>query len=97
MITIPSDHKFKRKVSRWSSFGKDGKGPMVCRPVQELSDSHLVAIIQHVNENNKLFAPSTIKLMKDELAYRVLHNIKVKDYDTPKRNRRKLSRKNTNS
>lgn len=74
-------HALKRQKEKWGSFGRLGDKPLKWRLIKDLSDSHLLRIIQHVKDNISHFGYYTLKLMEDEQKYRTDNYIFIPDYE----------------
>lgn len=74
-------HALKRQKEKWGSFGKYHDKPMTVRYIKDLSDSHLLHIIQWIKDNIQCYDYKTLRLMEDEQKYRTDNYIFVKDYE----------------
>jgi hypothetical protein len=66
-VLMSDPHEKRRLAFFWRSFGKDGKGPIQTRPLAELSDNHIEAILETQLQIRGRY-PET--LMLAELEYR---------------------------
>ena len=66
-VYMSDDHTDKRVAFMWTSYGKEGRGPMLTRPLAELSDNHIEAILETQTQIRGTYVET---LMHDELEYR---------------------------
>lgn len=62
-------HEKIRTAKFWGSYGKDGKGPRVLLALQDMEDSHLVAIL---TTQTRIMGTPLEKVFKDEMDFRKL-------------------------
>ena len=74
------NHLIDRNTVIWKSLGKYGRGPIRETLVKELSDEHLMKIIEFINRNPEPYNPELLKFMEDEVIYRDDNNIHVFEY-----------------
>ena len=65
----------------WGTFGKYGDKSVRWIKVCDLSDSHLLHIIEHIQIHMDQFGEATLKLMRDEARYRTVNHIFIDEYD----------------
>jgi hypothetical protein len=76
------DHEIARQKVSWTSFGKFHDEPAQTRLICELSDSHLLHIIEWIKDDNHgSYCNSILRLMIAESAYRCKNYIFVKEYE----------------
>lgn len=76
-----NDHIVDRNIIKWGSYGKFGNQPVRWTLVKDLSDSHLMRIVEHL-KNRDLFNTNTLRLMEDEVRFRTKNLIFVPEsYD----------------
>lgn len=76
-------HLKERETVKWGSYGKLGDKPIRWTLVKDLSDSHLMRIVEHLTQRkavNYLPDPYTLDLMKTEVTYRTNKFIFIEDY-----------------
>ena len=71
------NHIIDRNIIEWGSFGKYGNEPMRKTLIRDLSDSHLMRIVEMVESNVGFYTEDIIKLMKDEVSFRTKNHIFV--------------------
>lgn len=79
------EHESIRETFTWGTYGRDGKDPLKHILVKDITDEHLVNIINHIKERiaqwesvsgvTELKNP-TLDIMKNEMEYRLLNNFK---------------------
>lgn len=69
-----------RNQVKWGSYGKLGNEPLKWRLVKDLSDSHLLHIIEHLKQRDLKCTGAILRLMQEEAAYRYTQNIFVDEY-----------------
>ena len=72
------NHLTDRHTVIWRSLGKYGRGPIRETLIKELSDEHLMKIIEFINRNPQCYA--ILYLLEDEVIYRADNNIHVIEY-----------------
>jgi hypothetical protein len=68
ILEITGKHLLDRTVVRWGSYGKYGDKPLRWTIIQDISDSHLMRIVEHLK-----YRPACndmLQLMKNEVTYR---------------------------
>jgi len=74
-------HPKDRDTVEWTSLGKFGKGPVRRVLVKDLSDEHLMKILEFMNRKDTYNYPSSIQeFMESEVIYRVENNIHIPEY-----------------
>lgn len=73
-------HPLDRDTIEWTSLGKFGKGPIRTIVVSQLSDGHLMKIIEFIERNNSNRQSDIKTFLEDEVIYRVTNNIHVDEY-----------------
>ena len=74
------NHIVDRNLIKWESFGKYGNEPVKYTLIRDLSDSHLMRIVEWI-KGNPHYHPEILKLMKDEVKFRIKNLIFVPDYE----------------
>lgn len=74
------NHLEERETLRWKSIGKFGKGPVREILIKDISDEHLMKIIEFIGRNIEHYKNGIKELMEDEVIYRVEHKISVPEY-----------------
>jgi len=74
------NHVVDRNLIKWGSFGKYGNEPIKYTLIRDLSDSHLMRIVEWVKDNPH-YHPDILRLMKDEVKFRIKNLIFVPDYE----------------
>jgi hypothetical protein len=75
--TLMYNHPIERTKITWETYGIDGKGPPRRILVKDLTNSHLINIIKHINDNPKYYNQDCVVFIRTELLYRRTHNINV--------------------
>jgi hypothetical protein len=76
------NHIVDRNLIEWGSYGKYGNKPLRQTLIKDLSDSHLLHIIEHIKINNHVFGTDILRLMQEEATYRTKNYIFVPEtYD----------------
>ena len=70
------NHLEARKHFKWGTYGKNGDEPLRYIIVKDLENSHLENIISHIKEFPANYDPAFLRLLEEELAYRVLKSFK---------------------
>jgi hypothetical protein len=70
------NHLEAREHLKWGTYGKNGNEPLRYIIVKDLENSHLQNIISHIKELPADYDPALLRLMEEELAYRVLKSFK---------------------
>lgn len=65
------NHIVDRNIVEWTSFGINGNDPPRKTLIKDLSDSHLTNIIKWVEVRTNSYGVGILKLMMDELNFRV--------------------------
>lgn len=74
-------HILERETFSWTSLGKFGKGPIRKTILKDISDEHLMKIIDFIPRNPRAYEGSeTLTIMENEVIYRVENNIQVPEY-----------------
>jgi hypothetical protein len=73
-------HAQIRGVKKWGTFGRYGNEPLKWIFIKDLSDSHLLHIIQHIKDNIRHFGYYTLKIMEDEQKFLTDNYIFISDY-----------------
>jgi hypothetical protein len=76
-------HDELREVFQWGTYGRNGDEPLRFIYLKEISDNHLVNIINHIKSLNHYDEGRTISYFRNEMVYRELNNISVSDYGKP--------------
>lgn len=71
------NHVVDRNIIEWGSFGKFGNEPMRKTLIKDLSDSHLMRIVEMIENNLNYYNEDILKLMKEEVAFRAKNHIFV--------------------
>lgn len=80
MKTYAEHHIIERNKFKWGSFGKFGDKPVKYTLLRDISDSHLMRIIEHLKY--RPLCEDTLKLMQQEVTFRVKNYIFVPEsYD----------------
>lgn len=74
------NHIIDRNLIKWGSFGKYGNEPVKYTLIRDLSDSHLMRIVEWIKDNSH-YTPEILKLMKAEVKFRIKNLIFVPDYE----------------
>jgi hypothetical protein len=74
------NHLLDRHTVIWRSLGKYGRGPIRETLIKELSDEHLIKIIEFINRNPQCHDLYIRYLLEDEVIYRADNNIHVFEY-----------------
>jgi hypothetical protein len=64
------NHIIDRNLIEWGSYGKFGNKPLRKTLVKDLSDSHLLRIIEHIKMRKLSCDESILKLMEEEAKFR---------------------------
>jgi hypothetical protein len=73
-LYLTDPHEKLREAVSWGTYGKEGKDPLRHVKIKDMSDEHLNAVIIYPN-----VVPWMVKIMQDELEYRVNFNISITD------------------
>ena len=75
-LSVPITAPFEdiRQAFEWGSYGIDGNQPISYKPLSQLSDDHIAAILKYVAVSTQVEL-----LFKQEQAYRTANNISIKD------------------
>ena len=74
-------HILERETFSWTSLGKFGKGPIRKTILKDISDEHLMKIIDFIPRNPRAYEGSeTLTIMENEVIYRVENNIQIPEY-----------------
>ena len=65
------NHIVDRNIVKWTSFGINGDEPPRKTLIKDLSDSHLMNIINWIGERHNSYGEATLNLMIEELNFRV--------------------------
>lgn len=71
------NHIIDRNLVEWGSYGKYGNQPLRMTLIKDLSDSHLLHIIEHIKMRKLSGDANILKLMQDEAEYRTKNYIFV--------------------
>jgi hypothetical protein len=71
-------HHVERECFTWTSIGKFGKGPIRTTVLKDISDEHLMKIIDFIPRNPRAYKSLTI--MENEVLYRVENDVHVDEY-----------------
>ena len=74
-------HSLKRCLMRWGSFGKLHNEPLKWRHIKDLSDSHLMHIIEWIKMHPDVYDKDTLDFMITESKYRTENYIFVPEYE----------------
>ena len=76
-LSIDTDSPFslKRRLVEWGGRGKDNKQPLTFKSISEMSNEHILAVIENVKNTNK----NIIDVMKEEIIFRIKNGITVED------------------
>ena len=74
------NHIVDRNLVEWGSYGKYGNEPLKRTLIRDLADSHLMRIVEWIKDTPD-YHPAVLKLMKDEVKFRVKNLIFVPDYE----------------
>ena len=69
-LTTDDPHEEIRKVIKWGSYGRGGKGPLNKIPVKDMSNEHIVAVTKLPYTH-----PNILIVLHNELDYREERNI----------------------
>lgn len=75
-IDTSHPHEVQREYFSWGSYGKDGKQEKYYIKLKDMTDEHIAAILRTQWQIKGQFSE---KLFKDELEYRQVNNIEVKE------------------
>jgi hypothetical protein len=75
------DHIIDRNLVKWGTYGKFGNKPLRWVLIKDLSDSHLLHIIEHIKIYIGVFGHPLLNFMKEEATYRTKNNIFIPDYE----------------
>ena len=73
------NHIVDRNLVQWTSFGKFHNEPARQTLVKDLSDSHLMRIIEWITKHPSLYPPELLVFMKEEAKFRTENYIFVPD------------------
>lgn len=76
------NHAIKRNIVRWGSCGKFHNEQTKYRTVAELSDSHLLKIIEWIEIHLDQYGLEIFMTMKEEARFRTVNYIFVPDYES---------------
>lgn len=65
----------KRRMVEWGHRGKDGKQKLEFKSISELTNEHILAIIDNVPNINK----NVLSLLKEEYIFRIRHGLFIED------------------
>ena len=75
-IYLSDDHMMNRSAAHWGNRGKDGMSQLTYVSVENMSNDHIDNIIKYMGGN---ITPYMENILKDEIEYRKLNNIKIDD------------------
>lgn len=75
------NHIIDRNLVEWGTYGKFGNKPLRYILIKDLSDSHLLHIIEHIKQRKLSGDADLLVLMQEEAAYRQQNYIFIPDYD----------------
>lgn len=75
-IYLSDDHMMNRSAAHWGNRGKDGRSQLTYVSVENMSNDHIDNIIKYMGGN---ITPYMENILKDEIEYRKLNNIKIDD------------------
>ena len=73
------NHIVDRNLVEWTSFGKYHNEPARKTLIKDLSDSHLMRIVEWIENNLNYYTPDILNLMKEEVDFRVKNYIFVSE------------------
>jgi hypothetical protein len=73
------NHIVDRNLIEWTSFGKFHNEPARKTLIRDLSDSHLMRIVEWIENNPQHYTADILNLMKDEVDFRAKNYIFVAD------------------
>jgi hypothetical protein len=71
------NHPVDRNRIKWGGFGIVGKDPLRYIIIKDLTNSHLVNIIKHIQDNPRTYSRDVYDFMLAESLYRKIHHINV--------------------
>lgn len=75
------NHIIDRNLIKWGTYGKFGNKPLRHILIKDLSDSHLLHIIEHIKQRKLSGDGDLLVLMQEEATYRQRNYIFIPDYD----------------
>lgn len=80
MKSYPYNHITDRNTVKWGSYGKLGDKPLRWTVIKDISDSHLMRIVEHLSY--RPLCGDMLDLMKQEVTYRTNKHIFIPEtYD----------------
>ena len=64
------NHIVDRNLIEWTSFGKFHNEPARRTLIRDLADSHLMRIVEWIENSPQHYTTDILNLMKDEVAFR---------------------------
>lgn len=80
-MKTPYNHIVDRNLIEWGTYGKFGNKPLRKILIKDLSDSHLLHIIEHIKIHDRVFSLDLLQLMQEEATYRTKNYIFIPDYE----------------
>lgn len=78
-------HILLRETYEWGTYGKNGDEPLRHVLVKDISDNHLIKIIEFIKTYFKHYSLDPLNVMTTELSYRNGYRISVPEYGTYKK------------
>ena len=76
------NHIVDRNIVKWGTYGKFHNEPLKYILIRDISDSHLMRIIEWIKVHKDVYSESLLSLMEEERKFRFKNYIFVGDYET---------------
>jgi len=75
-VTTLDAFELQREAFEWGTYGKDGTSPRTLVVLKDMTDEHILAVLV---TQTRLKGTYVEELFKNELEYRIINNIEIKD------------------